>query len=512
MNITLRPYQQECKNIIDNIDSGSYIVQLFTGGGKTVIFSRLERKGRVLILAHREELINQPIKYYDCPVGIEMASHTSNGEEVVAASIQSIVRRLDRFDPDTFDMIITDEAHHASALTYRKIYEHFNPRLHIGFTATPNRTDGVRLDDIYQDIIFSRDLRWGIQNGYSSDIFCRRAHIGYDLSAVKTRMGDYAPGELEKSMDGTADAIAEAYEKMAIGSTLIFAVSVEQCNEIAKRIPGAVVVTGETRNRAAIVEAFTNGDIPCIVSVAVFLEGTDMPRIETIIMARPTRSETVYVQAIGRGLRLYPGKDKLNLIDCVGVSTSLGLCSAPTLLGIDISELPQVAQDSIQGDLFDLPNLAERASDTPASWIKNIKIVDLWAKDQQYETHGVNWFRLPTGDLVLTVPAMVEDGRIIKPADKLVVPAQDELGRTKINGETVPMQVALDKAFVYLRDYRGDAKTLWRKDAVKRWGKSPATPKQLQLIRRRCGKKYGFDPTGLTKGEASLILNRIMSV
>ena len=137
--------------------------------------------------------------------------------------------------------------------------DYFSPRLHLGFTATVNRGDGVRLNDIYQEIIFDRDLKWGIRNGYLSDIYCRRVNIGYDLRGVHSRGGDYAPGELEKAMDGTADAIAEIYRTMATGATLIFAVSVQHANDIAAKIPGAVVVTGETKDRASIIQSSWHG-------------------------------------------------------------------------------------------------------------------------------------------------------------------------------------------------------------------------------------------------------------
>ena len=180
-------------------------------------FANLPRHGgRMLILSHREELVEQPRKYFDCSYGIERAQQHSHGEEVVSASIQTLVRRLDQFDPEDFRLIICDEAHHAAASTYRKIFDHFRPEKLIGFTATPNRGDKVRLDTVFSKIIFQRDLRWGVQNGYLCNIHCRRVDIGFDLSAVHTRRGDYAPGELDEAMDGTADAIAEAYRSMAV--------------------------------------------------------------------------------------------------------------------------------------------------------------------------------------------------------------------------------------------------------------------------------------------------------
>ena len=111
----LRPYQRECLDIIQQQPPGSYLCNLSTGLGKTIIFTNIPRQGRVLVLAHREELVRQPAKYYDCPVGFEIAKDTSHGEEVIIASVQSLVRRLNRFAPHDFDMLITDECHHAAA-------------------------------------------------------------------------------------------------------------------------------------------------------------------------------------------------------------------------------------------------------------------------------------------------------------------------------------------------------------------------------------------------------------
>lgn len=496
----LRPYQQECIDTIEAQDPGAYLVQMATGMGKTVTFANLPRHGgRMLILSHREELVEQPRKYFDCSYGIERAQNRSHGEEVVSASVQSLVRRLDSFRPDDFRLIICDEAHHAAARTYRTIFDYFQPEKLIGFTATPNRGDKVRLDTVFQDIIFQRDLRWGIRNGYLCDIHCRRVDIGFDLSAVHTRHGDYAPGELEEAMEGTADAIAQAYREMAAGATLIFAVSVRQAQEIAGKIPGAVVVTGETKDRAAIIQAFTAGEIPCIVNCMVFTEGTDIPRVETVIIARPTQSEALYTQMVGRGLRLYPGKERLELIDCVGITGRASLCTAPSLLGIDMENVPARKVDEIEGMLFELPDKVAAASDTPESWIKNVKLVDLWAQEQKYQLHGVNWFKMPDGSLVCS----------LKDRETITIPCPDAVGNVTFpNGKRMKMQKALDLAYVRLiQDYQ-DSKYLWDLDSVRRWGKAPATQKQIEIIQRRC---KGFDTTGLTKGDASQIMNRLFN-
>lgn len=494
--LQLRDYQQECISIIESKPPGSYLIQMATGLGKTKAFTHLPRHGRVLILSHREELVRQPLKEYDCVTGVEMAGECApDNAEVVSASVMSMAKRLDRYDPDAFDTIIVDEAHHAGARTYRNILGYFQPRMILGFTATPNRSDKVRLDNVFQDIIFQRDLRWGIENGYLCDIYCLRANIGYDLSAVRTRNGDYAPGELEEAMDGTADAIAEAYRDYAKGATLIFAVSVHQAEEIARRIPGAEVVTGKTKDRAAIIERFTRREIPCIVNVMVFTEGTDMPLVETVIIARPTQSDTLYTQMVGRGLRLHPDKDKLTLIDCVGVAGKASLRTAPSLLGIDLSNVPERKKDQIQGPLFELPIRAAAASDCPESWIRNVEIVDLWAKGMSYNLHGVNYFQMPDGRMVCSLPNH----------KRIVIPAPDSLGMVVLNGEKVPYQSALDRAYKVLCENHEGSRRIWDLDQAKGWGRKPATEAQLHSIQRRY---KDFDTEGLTRLQASQILNR----
>ena len=494
----LRPYQTECISIIESKPPGSYLCQMPTGCGKTATFTHIPRHGRVLVLAHREELVRQPAKYYDCPVGFEIAQDRSHGEDVVIASVQSLVNRLDRFSPNEFDMVITDECHHAAAGTYQKIYNHFTPKKHIGFTATPNRGDKARLDGVFSEIIFQRDLRWAIENGFLCDIYCMRVNIGYDLSAVHSRNGDYAPGELDKAMDGTADAIAQAYREHAKGATLIFAVSVNHAEEIAQRIPGAVVVTGKTKDRAEIIERFTRREIPCIVNVMVFTEGTDIPLVETVIIARPTQSDSLYCQMVGRGLRLHPEKERLTLIDCVGVSGKASLCTAPSLLGIDMSNVPTKRADVVEGPIFELPAKAATAGDCPESWIRNIQIVDLWAKGMSYNLHGVNWFKMPDGRMVCSLL----DGK------RMTIPCPDQLGKVNLGGETVSYQTALDRAYKALCEGHADSRYIWDLAQVKKWGSKPASENQLKIINRMF---RDFDTEGLTKVQASQILNRVFN-
>ena len=300
-------------------------------------------------------------------------------------------------------------------------------------------------------------------------------------------------------MEGTADAIAQTYREHAVGATLIFAVSVHQAEEIAGRIKGAVVVTGETKDRAAIIEAFTAGEIPCIVNCMVFTEGTDIPRVETVIVARPTQSESLYAQMVGRGLRLYPGKERLVLIDCVGITGKASLCTAPSLLGLDLTNIPARKINEVQGDLFDLPLKIAAAGDCPESWIKNVEIVDLWAQEQKYNTHDINFFKMPDGEMVVSLA----EGK------SLTIPCPNSLGLIPMtDGTWVGMQEAIDRVYLELLNEYADCRQLWDLESVRRWGKAPATDKQVSIIQRRC---KGFDTSGLSKGDASQILNRLFN-
>ena len=354
------------------------------------------------------------------------------------------------------------------------------------------------MDDVFQKIIYQKDLRWAIENKYLSDINCLRVNIGYDISKVARRMGDFAVGELEEALntDALNGAIAEAYKKYAKGATLIFATSVKHAQDIAKMIPGAVAVPADTQNRQELINKFTNREIPCLVNCMIFTEGTDMPLVETIMIARPTQNSSLYTQMVGRGLRLYPGKEKLTLIDLVGVTGKANLCTAPSLLGIDLNTVPKSQQDEIQGDLFDLPDLINQKSDCIESWIRNIEIVNLWAKGQQYNLHNVNWFKMPNGDFVLNLKGK-----------KLRIPAQNELGETILD-RPMKMQEAFDFAYEFLLENYADQKYLWDLSIVKKWGKSEATEKQKAQV-RRFFKDYNVD--NLTKLEASQILNRMFA-
>lgn len=521
--IILRDYQQECVEKINILPPGSYMIQLPTGTGKTVIFSHIERHGRMLILSHRDELVHQPIKYFDCPCGIEQGNERSHGEEVISASVMSLHRRLQRFKPDDFDIIITDECHHSIAKTYRKIYDYFKPRLHLGFTATPSRGDHVRLDDIYSEIIFKRDILWGIKHQYLCDIDCMRVNIGYDISKVRIRQGDFEPGQLSAELNHKVinEGIAKVYEQYANGQTLIFAVSVEHAKGIAKEIPGAKVITAETKNRDKILEDFKKKKVKCLINCMIFTEGTDLPLIETIIVARPTKNSTLYTQMVGRGLRLYPGKEKLRLIDCVGATEINNLCTAPSLLGIDVTQVPERKRKLIQGDLTKMQAQVSALVDmTPESWILSYKQMNLFLSDNHLDTYGVRYTLGADGSMRCSLLNNIQ----------IIVSAPDQLGHSKCTyirtrprdlifkkeSRDMPTQEIFKNVRKLLEEKHASERRLWDITEVQKWCHSSASMKQKDYIRTLLFQNKqkidtDIDLDKLTKEEASVIIDRLKS-
>lgn len=511
MKFERRQYQEECIDIINNKDSGRYLVVMATGLGKTYIFSRINRRGRMLILSHREELVIQPKKFFDCSFGIELNKTHSDGEEVVSASTLTLVanERYKKFSPNEFDIIVIDEAHHSPAKTYRELIDYFKPRLLLGFTATPNRGDGVRLDDIYTDIIYEKNIKWGIENGYLSNVECLRVTAEFDLSKIGTYMGDYKVSELNQALRESDGIVVDAYNKYARGATLIFTVSVEQAERLQEKIPNSVVVKASTPNRDEIVDDLRERRIDCIINCMVFTEGTDIPLCETIIIARPTKSNALYSQMVGRGLRIYPGKEKLLLIDVVGVTADNKLCTAPSLLGIDMNLLEKEQQDKIEGDLLSLPEKVLLASDCPASWVKAVEFVELWAEENEYNLRGINWLQLPDGTLTLNIPRNERVNREYSREFRLTAP--DELGFTSINGSKIKMQAALDMVYNILMNCYRDCEYLWNtKQAMQTWGHALASEKQIKMIKNSDENLDGVNFDTLTKFEASLIISRII--
>ena len=511
-NIVLRDYQQECVDAIAKAGAGRHLVVMATGLGKTVTFAAIPRTGRTLLLSHRDELVRQPEKYFDCSFGVEKANDHSNGEDVVSASVQTLSRhtRLQNFKEGDFDTIITDEAHHAKAPTYRKIIEYFNPRVHLGFTATPNRADGKGLKGIFDDIIFNRDLMWGINNGYLTDIDCRRVEIGWSTKDIKIQQGDFQQTELDEVVNTGKNntAIADVYSKYRKGQTLIFATSVDHAHKLQELIPNSKVIDGKTspENRQQAIEDFTNRKIDCLINFSVFTEGTDLPLIETLLLARPTTNQSLYQQMVGRGLRLYEGKESLLLIDCVGNAEKRKLCTAPNLVGIKDDEFDEQTILVRDGKLTNLKQRMLEADENPYGYVLREKKLNLLESGL-----GIAWNAMPGGERKISLKD-IELG--ISAPDlcgeceaTILIKATNNLHTKKC----CSVAEADDILCQWLATNRETVKEkgIWSAEKAKEWGKEPASGKQLALLEKLVTEEEWakFNGKVITKREASVAID-----
>jgi len=279
-----------------------------------------------LVVAHRDELIQQLVEKLkaqnpDAVVGVEKADeYASDDCTIVVATVQTLTGpRLNRFATKfgrRIALFVIDEAHHAAAPTYRAILDKILLKrpdaLVIGFTATPQRGDGVRLTEIFPDIVYQMDARAAIEAGYLVPVRSYAVSTQTDLDAVASRAGDFVLGQLAEAVDTEErnQAVLDAYQTLVPGKkTLVFTASVEHAKNVATLFKDAGIkaafASGETpqAEREKIVAGFRGHKIDVLVNCGLYLEGFDVPSVEVIVNARPTKSTTLYTQVTGRGLR-----------------------------------------------------------------------------------------------------------------------------------------------------------------------------------------------------------------
>ncbi|KAJ3956119.1 putative ATP-dependent helicase IRC3 [Colletotrichum tropicale] len=373
--IQLRSYQEECiQSVLQSLQNGHKRlgISLATGSGKTVIFTQLieriqprqDRATQTLILAHRRELVEQAARhctnaYPDKSVDIEMGSlHATGTADITVASLQSITsgERLEKFDPEGFKLVLVDEAHHIVAPGYMRVLRHFgldtkqadSPSL-VGVSATFSRFDGLKLGAAIDEIVYHKDYVDMIGDKWLSDVIFTTVESTADISKVRSGAnGDFQAGELSKAVNTekineitVRSWLAKAAERK---STLVFCVDLAHVAGLTQTFRkhgfDARFVTGDTPKveRSTILEAFRGGEFPVLVNCGVFTEGTDIPNIDCVILARPTRSRNLLVQMIGRGMRLHKGKTDCHVIDMVS-SLETGIVTTPTLFGLDPGEI-----------------------------------------------------------------------------------------------------------------------------------------------------------------------------
>ncbi|KAH7578711.1 Helicase conserved C-terminal domain [Nakaseomyces glabratus] len=374
----LRDYQNDAiKSCLDAIALGKKRigVSLATGGGKTVIFSSLinllrqRNRGnacrfRTLILVHRRELAEQAVRTTsrineDLNIQLEMGNQNCevSKSDVIVASVQSIIRRLHKYREGDIDLIIIDEAHHAAADSYKKVLKHFrcdtaNTRIPvIGFSATFERYDKKSLKESFDELVYHRGIIEMIDDNWLCESKFTTVRLEVDLSKIpiSTLTSDFQTGALSRLLNTqTVNSIIynsylEKRKENNIKSSLLFGVDINhiECLEryFNERGIKAKAVSSKTsvEDRQKAIRDIKSGELEVLLNCGIFTEGTDIPNIDCILLCRPTKSRTLLVQMIGRGLRLHHSKEYCHIIDFVG-STKAGVVSVPSLLGIESCE------------------------------------------------------------------------------------------------------------------------------------------------------------------------------
>jgi superfamily II DNA or RNA helicase len=540
--ILLRDYQSQCLAAIFNrykAGARRQLICLPTGTGKTVIFAQFpsffRMKRRMLVLAHRAELLHQARDKLlaanpDLKVEIEQAGQSaSETSDVVVASVPTLgrrgSRRLTRLDPDQFSIVVIDEAHHATAETYRRIVGHLGllrsdtNKLLVGFTATPKRSDGIGLDAVFDEISFSRTIPEMMHAGYLAPVAGYRIETDIDLSRVKTSMGDFVVSQLSDAVniESRNALVVKAFRELVPDRrTLVFCVDVAHALDLAAAFRHygimAAPVTGEmpADERGETLAGFSTGGLQVLTNCMVLTEGYDEPAVDGIILARPTKSALLYTQMIGRGTRLHPGKVDVTVVDVVDNSSKHRLVTLPSLFGL-------AENFNLKGRTTSEVQRAIRWVEINRPWVKTdlatdlddlrlrctrIDLMELRLPDELRRAAGFAWaaigrkcYRLGLGERESLTCAWTV-------LDRWEVVLRSP--HPEVDSNVVASEHQLEAAIAKAEDYvkHTHPRALGLVDLNAPWRRRPATEKQLERLKRT----HLLVPPQISRGQASHLI------
>lgn len=525
--LALRPYQEESIGSIKKAYKEGHrriLVVLPTGSGKTVIFSNLAitAKGPVLILANRTELleqardkllmINPELKN---EVGLLNSDHKDFDKRILIASIQAAYQAetLLKLSKTHWSLVIVDEAHRAVSNSYKVVLGAlgFNkgrtPRgVLVGFTATPYRTDGASLGNVFDTVAYEKSLQEMIAEGWLCPVRGIKIATNLDLSSVEVQSDDFQALSLAKVMNSPAlnNLAFDVWNKHSydthnkrLKQTLAFAVDIPHATALAqlfkeKNIRAEVIHSNlSTQTRKQILEAFRNKEINVLCNVLICTEGLDLPDIEIILNLRPTRSKQLFTQILGRGLRLAPLKKECLLLDFSDKAHSL--CTLNTLFPEDkeASKKDRKASNALRT----LPIGIDQK--LRAALLESNPLSDdfVWINENgTWVMKGINLLRLCISP-------------INRAKDKWSVSLTDKEGHRKPIGEDLSFSYAFGAAETFAKNSE-NRKLFLLSDLSAPWRKDPASKDQKKFL-----QEHGFFKglNKLTKGDASDAIASILN-
>lgn len=509
-HLTLRPYQQEAHDaILEKWEGGTdrLLLVLPTGTGKTIVFAavtndRVKQGSRVLILAHRGELLEQAADKLSKSTGLGSALEKADSScfgswyRVVVGSVQTLMRenRLKKFPADYFTTIIIDEAHHCISDSYQRVLQHFPDAKVLGVTATPDRGDMKDLGSYFDQIAYEYTLPKAIREGYLSPIKALTIPLKIDISQVGIAQGDFKAGEIGTALDPYLEQIAtemETYckDKKTVAFLPLVKTSQKFRDILISHGFAAAEVNGNSVDRAEILKDFDEGKYDVLCNSMLLTEGWDCPSVDCIIILRPTKVRSLYSQMVGRGTRLFQGKDHLLLLDFLWLTERHDLCHPASL----ICEDPEIAQKMTENMAKD-PGIAVDIEDAQGQASEDVQrdreeaLAKMLADQKRKKSRLVDPLQFEMSiqdmDLVNYVPPF---GKDMQPPTDM---QKQMLEKLQINPEGV--------------ESAGKARMLIDKISERQM-QSMATPRQIRQLENR-----GFENVGMWSFEqARRLIDRI---
>jgi len=334
------------------------LLVLPTGCGKTVVFNTIAhtRQGRTLILAHRDELIEQARDKYQSMYGELPGKIKASENEIRTVTVGSVQTMCRRDYTGMFDTVIVDEAHHAISSSYQNVLKQFPNAKVLGVTATPDRGDKKSLAKYFEGIAYEYSLETAVSDGYLVPLVAKTVPLEIDMSQTKVSMGDFEVGSVAETLEPYLPKIAEAIRLHASArKTVVFCPLVSIAQELAGLIPGAREVNGGSADRKGTLEWFDKAGPGAVLCNAMLLtEGWDCPSCDCVVVLRPTKVRSLYCQMVGRGTRLSPGKENLLILDFLWLSSKHNLCKPASLVSDNDEDIEAVVKKSTDDEEIDL--------------------------------------------------------------------------------------------------------------------------------------------------------------